>query len=319
MRGRGTLTGAASARVPVVLRPRPRRAFLGLLLLVLGAGSALAQTTTGYPPVDFGTSPIGTGVTRTVLTLTAAAVRVIDSVTLTGASSGDFAVAAGSCAAGSTLTAGSSCTVSVTLTPAAGGCRQALLRVASHDMVTNATFLDVAALIGAGIGPAPPDTVPLVLPFTVRSQGTPVITPITGTPESTFTINPTVLATRGGLNQLSVQGTLITANAGAPPRTVTISTLRFVGQRFHLIGEDTLVLCAVGSVVPGPGGPPVVEDIFYVASGTGHFAGATGSGRMVATAGPGGVLVSDRTGTLTLRIPTGPFAYIYLTDLLRLY
>jgi hypothetical protein len=321
LKGRLTSSGVVFIHIPSVLLQRQWQAVLALTLLGLCAGPARGQMTTGHLPVDFGEVPLGTSTTRTALTVAAATDRVIDSVTVTGPSSGEFAVDAGGCGAGSTLTAGSQCSVSITFTPSTGGCRQALLRVASHDVATNQTFLDVAALIGAGGAAAPAGTVPLVMPLSIRTQSQGLaLTPIAGTPESTITvINPTILASRGGLSQVAIAGTLITANAGTPVRSVGMSTWQFTGPFFHGTGQDTLVLCAVSTIVPGPGGAPVAEEIFYVASGTGRFTGATGTGRITRSRGPGGEPLSDITGTLTLRIPTGPFAYIYLTDLLRSY
>lgn len=316
MRGRITSPWAVGE---TALRPQQKQAAFAFLLLALCAGPARGQTTTGHLSIDFGALPLGTNATRAVLTLAPGADRVIDSITVTGPNSGDFAVDAGGCGVGSTLTAGTQCAVSVTFAPAAAGCRQALLRVASHDATTNQTFLDVAALIGAGVTAAPADTVPLERPLTLRLQGNPTFTPIAGTPESTFTVAPTILAARGGLSQASVEGTLITANAGTPVRSVALNTQQYTGQFYHGSGQDTLTLCSVATVVPGPGGQPVIEEIFYVGSGTGRFAGATGTGRIIHSFGPEGVQVTDLTGTLTLQIPTGPFAYIYLTDLLKLF
>jgi hypothetical protein len=321
MRGRVNRfrTGSGFSHPHTILCPWRRREFAGLLLLVLCAGAAQGQTIAGHLAVDFGTSPIGAGVTRSVFTLAPATDTVIDSITTTGANSGDFAIAAGGCSAGSTVTAGTSCAVSVTFTPTAGGCRQALLRVASHDVATNQTFLDVVGLIGSGLSAAPPDTVPLTLPLTIRTQGSPVITPIAGSVESSVTVNPTVLATRGGLNQLSVQGTVIPATAGTPLTSVGTARYHLVGTLFAFTGLDTLDLCSVTTAVPGPTGLPTVQEIFYVVSGTGRFAGATGNGTIVSTADATGVVSSQFTGTLTLRIPTGPFSYIYLADLLHSY
>jgi hypothetical protein len=318
MRGRFTSLWAA---FDAARGPQQRRAVFALVLLVLGAGPARGQTTTGHLPADFGAVPVGTAITRAVLTLTPATDTVIDSITVTGPNAGEFAVTAGGCGVGSTVTAGTQCAVSITFTPAAGGCRQALLRVASHDAATNQTFLDVAALIGAGDAAAPAGTIPLVMPLSLRLQDQGLtFTPIAGTPESTFTVvNPTILASRGGLSQATVAGTLITADAGTPIRSVALNTQQYTGQFLHGTGQDTLVLCAVATVVPGAGGLPVVEEIFYVASGTGRFAGATGTGRITHSLGPGGEQLTDITGTITLRIPTGPFAYIYLADLLRSY
>jgi hypothetical protein len=306
-------------RPNAILPCRRRRELFGLVLLVLCASPALSQTVTGHASVDFGASTLGRTVILKVLTLTPGVDTVIDSYTFTGANTSDFTVTTDSCPVGSTITAGTSCDVKVSFAPTAGTCRNALLRVASHDVATNQNFLDVVGLIGAGIGPDLPGTVPLELPFSARVQGTPTITPVAGSVESTVAVTPTVLATRGGLSQLTVQGTLIPATAGSPLTSVGINAQHFVGTLFAVTGLDTLDLCSVATAVPAPVGQPTIQEIFYVAGGTGRFAGATGSGTIVTTADAAGVLTSVYTGTLTLRIPTGPFAFIYLTDLLHSY
>ncbi|PKG31091.1 PGF-pre-PGF domain-containing protein, partial [Methanoregula sp.] len=63
----------------------------------------------------------------------AASNMTVQTITISGANSGDFSVSGGTCAAATNVTGGGTCTVSVTFTPSAAGSRTATLTVTTTD------------------------------------------------------------------------------------------------------------------------------------------------------------------------------------------
>lgn len=82
--------------------------------------------------LTFGSQPLGTSSSPQAVTITNLSKTLIvsfTSITTTGVSAGDFAIAPGSNACGGSLSPGADCTVSVTFTPSAKGARSAMLTV----------------------------------------------------------------------------------------------------------------------------------------------------------------------------------------------
>jgi hypothetical protein len=98
----------------------------------------VGSTDTMQPPITY-SSPTSTNDTT------------VETISLGGASPGDFALGSGTCVAGTDVTGGGNCTISVTFTPTATGTRSATLVVTTRDPDGSNPQTLTTTLTGTGI------------------------------------------------------------------------------------------------------------------------------------------------------------------------
>jgi FtsP/CotA-like multicopper oxidase with cupredoxin domain len=133
-------TGARSATVTIT---STNPTALSITLSGSGTAPVISPSNNGF---QFGSITVGTTTTPQTLTLvnTGNANLVINSYTLIGGNTGDFATTASTCTPGISLAAGGACTIGTTFTPAAMGNRSTVLRINSNDPVTPALNISLS-------------------------------------------------------------------------------------------------------------------------------------------------------------------------------
>jgi FtsP/CotA-like multicopper oxidase with cupredoxin domain len=205
-----SLAANSSCTIDVAFRPTA----LGLRAAVLTVNSndpshptlGVSVTGTGIGPVavlsptvvPFGNQLVGTTSATNTLTLSnagsAGSTLTINSIGLTGANPGDFAIAGNTC--GASLTQNANCTITLTFKPTAIGARSAGLTVTSSDPV-NPTV--TSQLTGTGTAPVAVVS-PTSLAFGNQKQqktSTPLTVTLSNTGTAPLTINSIVI---GGTN-----------------------------------------------------------------------------------------------------------------------
>jgi hypothetical protein len=156
------------------------------------SGGVLLQTSAQLSTfsVSFGNQNDGTtsGPQNVTLNNLASSALTIDSIAITGANSGDFAIQSNSC--GTSVPAGGNCIIGITFTPSAKGARSATL--AFTDAAPASPQL--VALTGTGAGTAPPavSLSPASLTFPsqrVSTTSSQMTVTVTNTGDLTLTVN----------------------------------------------------------------------------------------------------------------------------------
>ena len=148
-----------------------------------------------FVPVSFSFGSITTGQSSTaqslVITSTGGQALSVNSISLSGAKSGDFSFVG--CVPPAVLQPGSFCTVLLTFVPSATGTRTASLTITDNG--TPGT--QVIPLSGTGLAPAPAVTIPSSVNFTTITQGTTATENVTVTNSGTLPLHISNIALEG--------------------------------------------------------------------------------------------------------------------------
>jgi len=244
-----------------------------------GTGAALVLAPVlGWTPnvtaLDFGAVTVGNSSVRQTLTLgnSGNALAHLTAITVSGTAPADFALAAGTCAAGGTLAVGSTCTVVLSYTPTAAGTRSATLTLASDGSPPAAVSLSGSATAAPAAAlslmptsvsfAAETGTVAASQTLTLQNSGTAVLqvsqvalvsggfsvaaAPANGCPAAPFSLAPGASCALSlgwtSASNASESGTLV-VTSNAPGATTTAAALT---------GAHTTTAAAAPTAATGP-------------------------------------------------------------------
>ncbi len=172
-----------------------------------GTGGLPTADLTGAP-LTFPSQLVGTPSVSQNVTLTnnGTIALAITGITITGANSGDFALAPAS-TCGASLAISANCTISVKFTPTAVGSRTAAVSIADNLTTSPTTF----NLTGTGVAPGvslTPSSLTFTTPQTLHTSATPLSVKLTNTGTSALTISGiTITGANAGDFSLAPAGT----------------------------------------------------------------------------------------------------------------
>ncbi len=215
-----TTTGARSGSLTITTNAATSPDTLNLsgtgVAVVLAPVLSWTPSTT---TLDFGALTVGNSSTPQTLSLSNGgnAVAHLTAITVSGASSSDFALGTGTCAAGSSLAVGSTCTVVLGFTPTAAGTRSATLTLASD-------------------GTAPPS---------VSLTGT-----ATAAPAAALSVSPSALSFSADTGIVAAAQTLVLQNSGTA--VLQVSALA-IGSGGFTVAPASANGCAAAPFSLAPG------------------------------------------------------------------
>jgi Abnormal spindle-like microcephaly-assoc'd, ASPM-SPD-2-Hydin len=176
--------------------------------------------------LSFGSATVGTPTAPQTVTVHNGGTvpMTISSISLAGATSGDFALSANTCA-GATLQSGGACSVAVALAPGSPGAKSATLTVADDA----AGGLRTVALSGDAVA-APAPVAPPAAPAAPAVAAVPAIG-VAGTQNRAQPVTRLVVRRTVTRARLRRDGLRVTANVPAGVRYVRISVFRVNGNR----------------------------------------------------------------------------------------